>query len=67
VALMAALRRPGALSLTAPVANRERYGTQSVAHLDPVRPVHLWTALRSDATADYAALHPQDLLDGASG
>ncbi|GAA1235481.1 LCP family protein [Pseudonocardia alaniniphila] len=67
VALMAAFRRPGVMSLVAPVADRERYGTQSVAHLDPVRSAELWTALRSDETADYAALHPQDLLDAASG
>jgi LCP family protein required for cell wall assembly len=67
VALMAAFRRPGVMSLVAPVANRERYGTQSVAHLDPVRSAELWTALRSDAAAEYARLHPQDLLDGVSG
>ncbi|HEY4420746.1 MAG TPA: LCP family protein [Pseudonocardia sp.] len=66
-ALLAALRRPGVMSLVAPVADRERYGTQSVAHLDPVRSAQLWTALRSDAAAEYAALHPQDLLDAASG
>ena len=67
VALMAAFRRPDVMSLVAPVADRQRSGTQSVAHLDPVRSAELWTALRSDATAEYAALHPQDLLDAASG
>ncbi|WP_433295567.1 LCP family protein [Pseudonocardia sp. CA-142604] len=66
-ALMAAFRRPDVMSLVAPVADRQRYGTQSVAHLDPVRSAELWTALRSDETADYAALHPQDLRDAASG
>jgi anionic cell wall polymer biosynthesis LytR-Cps2A-Psr (LCP) family protein len=67
VALMTAFRRPGVMSLVAPVADRQRSGTQSVAHLDPVRSAELWTALRNDATADYAALHPQDLLGASSG
>ena len=67
VALMAGLRRPGVMSLVAPVADRERYGTQSVAHLDPARSAELWAALRSDATAAYAELHPQDQLDAVSG
>ena len=67
VALMAAFRRPGVMSLVAPVAKRERYGTQSVAHLDPDRSAELWTALRSDATAEYARLHPQDMLDAMTG
>jgi LCP family protein required for cell wall assembly len=67
VALTAGLHHPDVTSLVAPVAVRERYGTQSVAHLDPVRSAELWTALRSDAAATYAELHPQDVLDGASG
>jgi anionic cell wall polymer biosynthesis LytR-Cps2A-Psr (LCP) family protein len=67
VALMSAFRRPAVMSLVAPVADRVRNGTQSVARLDPVRSAELWTALRSDATAGYAALHPQDLLDATRG
>jgi hypothetical protein len=55
------------MSLVAPVGDRERYGTQSIAHPDPVGSAELWTALRSDATAEYAELHPQDLLDAVSG
>ena len=46
----------------APVVGRGWEGNQSVVHLDAARSAELWSALRDNRVATYAASHPADAL-----
>jgi anionic cell wall polymer biosynthesis LytR-Cps2A-Psr (LCP) family protein len=46
----------------APVAAPGWEGGRPVVHLDPARSIELWSAMRADLVATYAASHPTDTV-----